>query len=172
MQSVMQMFVARFASRNPCILRLHARPCLPAVRRHSGTNDDHSTAPNAHLSCLKIEVIMIPATRIKLHPAGWTRVSAFHISPYAQLRTTTSTKHRQLIPLLTRPNFDVMTRKRLMTILARIVESATLHLDRNHIDRLVVMRATSLRVQIDSVYIRASLRHRYRLEDEDLWRMQ
>ena len=160
MQSAMQIFVARSASRNPCILRYsQSHGCL----RQGHTLHHASHFSTTRLFRLKIEVIVIPATRIKLHPAGWTCIPAFHVSPYAQLRPTAPTKHRQLIPLLALPNFDSMAGKRLMTILARIVEATTPHPDRNHIDRLVVMRAASLRVQIDSVYSRASLRHRYRL---------
>src|SRR5271155_905575 len=58
-----------------------------------------------------------------------------------------------------------MVGQRIMAVLAGIVKSAALHLDRNDVQRRVVVDAARLTVQIDSAYMGARLRHRYRVED-------
>lgn len=54
-----------------------------------------------------------------------------------------------------------MVGHRIMAVLAGIIDAATLHLDGKDVKRRVVMSATRLGIQIDSVYMWMWLRHRF-----------
>ncbi len=58
-----------------------------------------------------------------------------------------------------------MTGQRSVTILAGIVDAAALHLDRNNVYRLVVMRTSRLGIETDSAHIGMGMGHSYRVED-------
>jgi hypothetical protein len=56
-----------------------------------------------------------------------------------------------------------------VTILAGIVDVATFHLDGNDVEGRIVVSATSLGVEIDSIYPRMRGQHGLRIDDESHW---
>src|SRR5579859_1483634 len=100
---------------------------------------------------------MSPAPRIKSRPTPRTLRLAPHILPNRQLRSASPATNRPRIPLLPRPNGNRMPRERQVAILARIVDPATLHLDRHDIQRRMVMRATRFQINADSANNRRRL---------------
>src|ERR1700738_3716157 len=97
---------------------------------------------------LKIKMIMVATSRIKPRPAPQTPRLALQIVPNRHLRSASPAQNRPLIPLPPRPNRNRMPRQRNMAILASIVDPATPHLDRNNIQRRVVVHAPRLRIEI------------------------
>ncbi len=97
---------------------------------------------------------MISAPGIELLTASGTGIPALHVLLNTQLRPAGPTKNRFLIPFTLGPDFDRMIGQRNMAIFACVINSATLHLDRNDVGWPVPMFATSLRIEIDAAHFR------------------
>jgi hypothetical protein len=95
---------------------------------------------------------MIAASGIELLMASRTGISALHVLLNAQFRPAGPAKNRFLTPFILRPDFDGMIGQRSMAILACVINSATLHLDRNDVSRPVPMFATGLRIQMNPAH--------------------
>ena len=77
-----------------------------------------------------------------------------------QLRTARSTENCLLVPFAFWPDFDLVTGQRDVAIFARIVDAATLHLDRDDVGWSAIMFAASLGIEIDAVHFRKIQSHR------------
>jgi hypothetical protein len=93
---------------------------------------------------------MLPASGIKRRPASWARVSARHVPLNTHLMPASAAEHRGLTPLRPRPNPNRVPRKRLVAILAGVINPAALHFDRDNVELAPVMRAPRLRIQLHS----------------------
>ena len=96
--------------------------------------------------------------------ASWTGISALHVLLNTQFRPAGPTKNRFLTPFTLGPDFDRMIGQRSMAIFACIINSATLHLDRNNVSRPVPMPAPGLRIEIDPAHF-WKIRSHVRIED-------
>jgi hypothetical protein len=92
---------------------------------------------------------MIAAPGIELLMASWTGIPALHVLLNTQFCPAGPTKNRFLTPFTLGPDFDRMIGQRSMAIFACVINSATLHLDRNNVSRPVPMFATGLRIHMD-----------------------
>ena len=104
---------------------------------------------------------MVPAARIEALAAEWASRLALHILPDGELRTTRPAENRFLVEFSLWPYFDRVIRESGVTIFARVVNAAALHLDRNNVGRPVVMLATGLRIKIEATNIWKSMGHVY-----------
>ena len=89
------------------------------------------------------------APRIKPRPTPRTPRLALHILPNRHLHPASPAQNRPRIPFPPRPNRNRMPRQRNMAILTSIVDPATPHLDRNNIQRRVVVPTPRLPIKID-----------------------
>lgn len=67
----------------------------------------------------------------------------------------------ELIPFGSRPNFYIVIRQGVMTILAGVETITAFHLDRDDVHSGAMVSAARLRVNIDSVYLGYSEPHTY-----------
>jgi hypothetical protein len=102
--------------------------------------------------------MMVLASRVEAGPAMRTHRAALQILFDRQLLPTHTARDGELVALLSRPWFQRMIREFLMTVLACIVCLAADHLDRNDIQRGVIMRASGLRVEIHTPHDKALFR--------------
>jgi hypothetical protein len=58
-----------------------------------------------------------------------------------------------MVPFALWPDLDVVIRESGVAILARIVDAATLRLDRNDVGWFVMMDATGLRIKVDASHV-------------------
>ena len=100
---------------------------------------------------------MVSTPRIELLTASRTARFALHVLANSQLCAAGSAKYRRLVPFSFWPNLDIVIGQSGVAILARIVNPAALHFDRDDIRRSVVMCATGPRIKIDAAHIRKSL---------------
>lgn len=98
-------------------------------------------------------MVVVAAAGVEVPAAIRAARFALHILMYGQLRTAGPAKYCLLLPLALRPHLDRMTSQRFVTILARIIDAAALHLDRDDVCRPVIMLAARLRIQLDSAHI-------------------
>jgi hypothetical protein len=84
---------------------------------------------------------------------------ALHVLMDGQLRAASSAKYCVLVPLDLRPNLDRVIGERCMAIFASIVNATTFHLYSDDIGGSVIMRATSLRIEIDAAHVRMIWKH-------------
>lgn len=66
---------------------------------------------------------------------------------------------------MSRPHFDRVIGQRVVAVLAGIVDAATLHFDRDDVQRTVIVNTARLRVETNSHDVRASVGHGFRVED-------
>ena len=92
--------------------------------------------------------IVSPAPGIEVRAANRASVSAIHVFADAQLRSANAAQYRLLLPLRLWPNFDWMVSQRRVTVLARVIHPATLHLDGDNVAWTVIMRATRLGIEV------------------------
>ena len=95
-------------------------------------------------------MIMTAAPRIEPGAAGRACVLAFEIVPDAQLGATCAAHDRWRVPFGSRPNLDRVARKRVVAVLAGVIDSAALHPDGDNVQRRMPMRTACFVVQIDA----------------------
>jgi hypothetical protein len=123
-------------------------PSLPSCCRPST-----SSRSLRRLSAGEIKMIVVSARWIESPAATGAARLALHVLTYAQLRAASAAKYRPLLPLALRPHLDRMSGERLMTFLARIINAAALHPDRDDVRRPVIVLAAGLRIEIDFAHI-------------------
>src|SRR5580700_9186557 len=99
---------------------------------------------------LEIEWMMAAAVRIERRPAGRACVAAFEVLTDRQYRSTSTAQHRALVPFAAWPGLDRVAGQSVMTILAGVIDAATLHLDGDHVLPRSVMDAARLRIDTDA----------------------
>lgn len=105
------------------------------------------------MSGTEIKMVVVSAPWIEFLAATGAARFALHVLMDGQLHAASSAKDCLLLPLALGPNLDRVAGERLMAFLARIINAAALHLDRDDVHRPAIMLAARLRIQIDSVYI-------------------
>ncbi len=103
---------------------------------------------------------MIAAAWIKARIASWALVAARHVLRDAQFVSAGVTEYRELCPFFPRTDLDRMARQSLVTLLARKIQTAAMHLDGNNIESGSIVSAASLRIQIASANFRTQALHR------------
>ena len=93
---------------------------------------------------------MVSAARVEVLAASRASRFAPHVLMYGQLRAAGAAEYRSLMELALRPDLDRVTGECLVAILARIVNAAALHLDRDDIRWAVIVLAACLRIEIDA----------------------
>lgn len=102
---------------------------------------------------LKIEMMVLSASGIKRRAASEAARSALQVLADGQFCATHAAQYCFFVPFAFRPDPDRMIGERCVAVFARIVDSAALHLDRNHIGWFTVMLATGLRIEIDATHV-------------------
>jgi hypothetical protein len=102
---------------------------------------------------LKIEMMVASTLRIELGAANWTTKLAPQVLVYGQHSTTGAAEYGFLAPFALRPDFDCVFGKRRVTLLAGIVDTTTLHLDRNDVACSVEVFAPGLRIEMNATHI-------------------
>jgi hypothetical protein len=100
---------------------------------------------------------VVAASWIEHRATGWALVGALQVLPDREFRPASAAQNSSLVPLSLRPDFKRVAGQCVMTVLARKVDTATLHLDRDDIHWLAVMRAAGLSVKTNSVYVGTSI---------------
>jgi hypothetical protein len=98
----------------------------------------------------KIEMVVVPASRIEWGRADRAARLALHVFGNRQLCAACATQNGLLIPFAARPNLDGMTCERDMAVFAGIVGGAALHFDGDDVRLRMVVQATRLRIEIQS----------------------
>jgi len=99
---------------------------------------------------LKIEMVVVPASRIEGGSADRAARLALHVFANRQPCAACPTQNCFLIPFAPWPNLDGMTCERDMAVFAGVVGRAALHFDGDDVRVLVVVQATRLRIEIQS----------------------
>src|SRR5882724_407966 len=99
---------------------------------------------------LKIEMVVVPASRIEWGRADRAARLALQVFGNRQPCAACSTQNGFLIPFAARPNLDGMTCERDMAVFAGIVGGAALHFDGDDVRLRMVVQATRLRIEIQS----------------------
>ena len=99
---------------------------------------------------LKIEMVVVPASRIEGGRADRAARLALQVFANRQPCAACPTQNRFLFPLAPWPNLDGMTCERDMAVFAGIVGGAALHFDGDDVRLLMVVQATRLRIEIQS----------------------
>jgi len=102
---------------------------------------------------------MVSTPRIEGLTANRAARFALHVLANGQLCTAGSAKYRLLVPFALWPNLDLVIGQSRVAILARIVNPAALHLDRDDVRGSVVMCTTGLGIKIDTAHGRRIRRH-------------
>ncbi len=84
---------------------------------------------------------MVAAARIKGSFAAWTRILAIQILLNSPFMMACAAKNGCRVPFAHRPHFSLMIRMLLMTLVAGIIGVAAFELDRDNIERLMIMLA-------------------------------
>jgi len=100
---------------------------------------------------LKIEMVVVAASRIEWGRADRAARLALQVFGNRQLCAACSTQNGFLIPFAARPNLDGMTCERDMAVFAGIPGRATLHFDGDDVRVRMVVQATRLRIEIQSM---------------------
>jgi hypothetical protein len=108
---------------------------------------------------LEIKMIVVATSGIELRATAWATTFAVHILMDGQLYTAGATKYGSLAPFRREPDFDLMISKRVMTILASIVDATALHFDRINVSGSVIVLATGLWIEIDATNFWKSRHH-------------
>jgi hypothetical protein len=98
-------------------------------------------------------MIVFAASGIELRLAGRTTRVTLHVLVNRKDRAAGAAKNRLLIPFALQPHSDFVVGEGRVAILARVVDAATLHLDRDYVERPAIVLATSLRVEIYSTHL-------------------
>jgi len=105
------------------------------------------------ITILEIIMIVVAASRIKSRFTSRTTRVTLHVLVNGKHCAAGAAKNRLLIPFVLRPDCDFVIGKRRVAILARVINAATLHLDRDNVEGAAIVLATSLRVEIDSTHL-------------------
>jgi hypothetical protein len=97
---------------------------------------------------------MLPAPRIEARTTLRALVAASQVLENRHLMSADPAENRRHIPLRSRPHLDRMPCQQLMAILAGIVDAATSHLDRDHIERRMIVDTACLRIDLCSSNLR------------------
>jgi hypothetical protein len=98
-------------------------------------------------------MIVASTFRIELGAASRATKLALQVLVDRQLYTTGAAQFCFLAPFALGPDFDFVFGKRSMALLARIVDAAALHPDRNDVGCSVEVRAPGLRIEINPTHI-------------------
>lgn len=104
-------------------------------------------------------VIVVATSWIELRLAGRAMRVTLHVLANRKDRAAGAAKNRFLIPFALRPHCDVVIGERGVAILTRVVDLATLHLDRDDVEGSAIVLATSLRIEIYSTHLSNSWDH-------------
>jgi hypothetical protein len=99
-------------------------------------------------------MIVAAALGIELRTTTLASGIAMHVLQYCELYTAGAAKDGFLAPFALRPYGDLMIGKQRVTVLAGIVDTATLHPDGNYVIGPAVVLASSLRVKICTTHLR------------------
>ena len=108
---------------------------------------------------VEIEMIVIATAGVELRPASRALGLTPHVLENGQLCTAGAAKNRFPVPFILGPHFDFVTGKGGVTILAGIVDSAALHLDRDNVGGAAIVLATGLRIEIDATHVSEARNH-------------
>lgn len=103
---------------------------------------------------------MLAAAGVKWRAAVGAAMVACPVLVDRHFMSASAAKHRGLTPFGLRPYRNRMAGQSVVTLLAREVDSAALHLDGDHVESGSIVSATGLRIQIDSEDYRAGRLHR------------
>ena len=102
---------------------------------------------------------MVSTPGIKLLTANRAERFALHVLADGEFCAAGSASYRRLVPFALRPNLDLVIGESSVAILARIVNTAALHLDRDDVSWSGIVLASGLRIEIHSTYLPISLAH-------------
>ena len=107
----------------------------------------------------EVEVVVVPAAGVERCPAAGTLVRAAQVFHNCKFGSADATQNGWLIPVWPRPYLDRVAGQGFVAVLASIVAAAALHLDCDDVDRLSVVKAAGLSVNIKSVHIGSRTLH-------------
>ena len=105
--------------------------------------------------CRKVTLGVSSAAWVEASLAVGTHGAAVHIFSNRQFVPADSAENCPHVPLSGRPHADCMSRKKLMAILAGIVDAAVCHFDRDNIERRMVVGAPGLFCLPSILYLRS-----------------
>ncbi len=124
------------------------RTLIPLESTLTQKRGEGSPQRNRHF---KIEMVVVAAGGVERRLAGGATVVALEVLGDGEFGAAGSAKDGRLVPFGSRPALDGMAGEGSMAILAGVVEPAALHPDCDNVGGAVVVEATALRIEVQSV---------------------